>query len=286
MSFKGVSLKVGLVKRNILHYRYQMPSTGLLTYILTTLFFLPNCQLAAAKHNNHFNEHNLNAQPPARIFSYLIKDEAELFPGQLACNQGGHMSKLVSGENILSQLSDYFHYLSRAASVRESEGLWTSPYLDAFGLGLVVTHAIPAISRREQKTIGVAGVDLTMEEIETVLTRYQWGGVTSFLIDREGQTIYHPLLKARTTLLEDPIFVPIQQLEQDKDGNPREFSELLVQMSKGETGQMHIREGRRGTPKGDYQAGVRFDIMPLSYYFGPLHDSNYTIVFVLSEADK
>ena len=41
-------------------------------------------------------------------------------------------------------MSNYFNFLSRSA--KNSNGLWTSPYLDAFGLGLMVTHAIPCIS--------------------------------------------------------------------------------------------------------------------------------------------
>ena len=55
------------------------------------------------------------------------------------------MKKLVTGENLISQMRNYFDFLSLNA--KNSEGLWTSPYLDAWGLGLMVTHAIPCISK-------------------------------------------------------------------------------------------------------------------------------------------
>ena len=55
------------------------------------------------------------------------------------------MKKLMTGENLISKMNNYFDFLGR--SVKKSEGLWTSPYLDAWGLGLMVTHAIPCISK-------------------------------------------------------------------------------------------------------------------------------------------
>ena len=79
-------------------------------------------------------------------------DDGELFPGKLACKHRGSMKKLLTGENLISQMGNYFDYLSR--STLNSQGLWTSPYLDDWGLGLMVTHAIPAISKITNRTIG------------------------------------------------------------------------------------------------------------------------------------
>ena len=81
----------------------------------------------------------------ARIFSYLIKEDAEIFPGKIACNHGGSLLKLMSGENLISQMSNYFEFLSLNAE--PTEALWTSPYLDAWGLGIMLTHAIPVSSK-------------------------------------------------------------------------------------------------------------------------------------------
>ena len=80
----------------------------------------------------------------ARIFSYLIKDDAEIFPGKLACGHQGSMKKFVTGENLISQMHNYFEFLT--SNAENNEPLWTSPYLDALGLGLMVTHAIPVVS--------------------------------------------------------------------------------------------------------------------------------------------
>ena len=48
------------------------------------------------------------------------------------------------------------------------------------------------------RLIGVAAVDATLEEIENILTSHQWGDVYSFLINKEGEAIFHPSLSATT----------------------------------------------------------------------------------------
>ena len=50
------------------------------------------------------------------------------------------------------------------------------------------------------RTIGVVGVDATLDEIENFLTKNQWGTVQSFLINKQGETIFHPKLKPSTNV--------------------------------------------------------------------------------------
>jgi hypothetical protein len=113
-------------------------------------------------------------------------------------------------------------------------------------------------------TIGVVGIDATLEDLENLLSRHQWGTVYSFLINNHGQTIFHPRLKPSTAvsssgvyfinlvtrnidlqLVEDPIFIPIEQLEQ-KGGEPKEFTEVVAAMKAGKTGQMQMNHTQGG----------------------------------------
>ncbi|KAI8499268.1 hypothetical protein Bbelb_230320 [Branchiostoma belcheri] len=88
-------------------------------------------------------------RPKARIFSYLTVDDGEEFPGKLACDNRGSMKKLFDTNNIISQMDNYFDFLS--ANVQTDQGRWTAPYLDAWGLGLMVTFTVPAISKITNK---------------------------------------------------------------------------------------------------------------------------------------
>lgn len=87
-----------------------------------------------------------------RIFSYLTSDDGtgEEFPGKLSCDNQGYMKKLTDDENVISQMQDYYSFLA-SNTISVSDVTWTSPYLDASGLGLMVTVAMPVISKVTNK---------------------------------------------------------------------------------------------------------------------------------------
>lgn len=45
------------------------------------------------------------------------------------------------------------------------------------------------------RTIGVAGVDATLEDIDNFLSQHEWGTVYAFLMNNHGEAIFHPRLK-------------------------------------------------------------------------------------------
>ena len=88
-----------------------------------------------------------------RIFSYLTSDNdsvGEELPGKLSCDNKGYMKKLTDEDNIISQMQDYYSFLA-SNTISISNVTWTSPYLDASGLGLMVTVAMPVISKITNK---------------------------------------------------------------------------------------------------------------------------------------
>ncbi|XP_063967969.1 voltage-dependent calcium channel subunit alpha-2/delta-3-like [Lytechinus pictus] len=226
---------------------------------------------------------NNKANPRARIFSYLTKDDGEEFPGKLACDHRGNMRKLENGEDLISQMEDYFKFLSNNSL--NTDGLWTAPYLDSWGLGLMVTIAIPAISQVTGSVIGVVGIDATLDEIENLIVNEQWGSVYAFLIDNEGQTIFHPLLKPSKALVDDPIFINIAKLEQP-EGKPESFSIIEKEMRRGMSGFLYIPDAIRGIPKGDFADGVKTLQQPATYYYTSLNQSVYSFAFNLADTDK
>ncbi len=56
-------------------------------------------------------------------------------------------------------------------------------------------------------------------------------------------------------MVDDPIFIPILQLEQDKKGHPAGFTQVYKDMQAGKTGHLRIEKGRRGRGK----VGVNFE---------------------------
>lgn len=229
---------------------------------------------------------NRYMSPRTRIFSYLTSDDGtgEKFPGKLSCDNQGYMKKLTDEQNIISQMQDYYSFLA-SNTISVSNVTWTSPYLDASGLGLMVTVAMPVISKVTNKTIGVVGIDATLEEIENILLNDRWGSVYAFLVNEGGETIFHPLLRPSTELVDDPIFIPISTLEQ-RNGKPVEFNTVAQAMIEGKTGSLKIENAIRSIPKGDFQDGVMLVTLPSTYYYSSIKDSEYVFAFNLADSDK
>lgn len=218
-----------------------------------------------------------------RIFSYLVVDDGEEFPGKLACDNRGFMKKIVENSNLISQMQDYYNFLT-ANTETSATITWSPPYLDALGMGLMVTAAVPVVTNR---TIGVIGVDVTLDEIENILTGYTWGSAYAFLINNEGETIFHPLLRPSTQLVDDPIFVEISELEQkDADSDSVEkFRKVVDSMKEGKTGQLRIENAYRTLPKGDFQDGLENIKTPVTYFYSGIEDSTYSFAFSFTDSD-
>jgi len=50
-------------------------------------------------------------------------------------------------------------------------------------------------------------------------------------------------------LVNDPIFIPIEQLEMNKDGQPVEFLNIIKEMKAGKTGSIKVPRARKGKGK-------------------------------------
>ncbi|CAF1210710.1 unnamed protein product, partial [Didymodactylos carnosus] len=204
----------------------------------------PICKYNWTKYWNTVKHKQQFTEPKARIFSYLIQDNGQVFPGRLACDNNGHFQMLADGENLINKMYHYFDYLSKISL--DANGSWTSQYIDQWGLGVMITYAIPVVSTIDNTTIGVAGVDITLDDIENVLMSKTWGTVYGFLINRDGDAIIHPGLKSTTIPIEDPISTHVTKLEMI-DNKPENFSYIVQSMLRGEMGSQRLPNAYRST---------------------------------------
>lgn len=86
-------------------------------------------------------------------------------------------------------------------TVAAGKTYFTEPYLDSNTKQLVVTVAVPIIVNN--KTIGVAGVDLTLDQVSTIVSQFKIRDTGyAMLIDNAGSILYHP---DETLILKDKI---------------------------------------------------------------------------------
>lgn len=76
-----------------------------------------------------------------RIVGIETGNEGSELPGKLGCDNQGVYVQLLSDSNVRSQLSPYYSYIARLSNTANMAISPTSPYIDASGLGRVITLA-------------------------------------------------------------------------------------------------------------------------------------------------
>jgi GAF domain-containing protein/HAMP domain-containing protein len=120
--------------------------------------------------------------------------------------------------------------------------IWSAPYLDATGLGMVTTVAIP-IYDQAGKLIGVAGLDITLDEISNNIetARFSKSGY-SFLIDQNGGVIVLPDQGYQDILgrLPNPDEATINLKSDEVRQISPDFVGIVDQMTSGQSGNRSI----------------------------------------------
>jgi hypothetical protein len=110
---------------------------------------------------------------------------------------------------------------------------WTPPYVDATGLGLVTTAAMPVYSQGGS-FIGVVGLDITLNEMKATIekTRFLESGY-SFLIDGKGHAIALPEQGFYDVMGRPP---DPDEFYADLTTTNTEFGPILSSMMEGQSG--------------------------------------------------
>jgi hypothetical protein len=104
----------------------------------------------------------------AHIFAYSMGSGADTTkPRAIACANEGLWASV--GDDPLAEMSQYFEFL--ATGVAQNAVRWTAPYVDAFGLGWMVTAAIAVYDRSgtTPRLVGVTGADVPLHGDSTAI---------------------------------------------------------------------------------------------------------------------
>eukprot|EP00117_Sycon_ciliatum_P025971 scpid28085/ scgid5481/ VWFA and cache domain-containing protein 1 len=211
-------------------------------------------------------------------------------PGRMACEHDGLYLRLPSTDNIRHQMSPYFSYLSRLTLADESKaGHLTSPYVDATGLGRIVTISRSVYNPYDvNELLGVVGVDAVLDDLENSLLDDQFGLSYAFLMDLDARVIIHPRLKPSSSLVDNPVYPHISDVETYND-LPREMAPLgvvLTSMLAQRTGSREVT-GPRFQRRGALEDGVIWkENVKFTYFYSAVPASQYSFAFVLTDSDS
>jgi hypothetical protein len=162
------------------------------------------------------------------------------------------------------------------------EMFWTAPYLDASGLGMMVTAALPTYDSSQEfpELLGVVGHDILLSDFTALVSTFSSDRSYAFLVDRRGNAISHPRMSTNTNPNAAPIYQDITVLE---NNNSTEFlSKVRTPLLSGQGGKAKLIAVRVLT-RGDSSDGVTFERVAVTYVWRPV--GPFVACYVLADDD-
>ncbi|KAJ8315327.1 hypothetical protein KUTeg_007477 [Tegillarca granosa] len=122
----------------------------------------------------------------------------------------GRFEHIKNASYLRSAMASYYNRFSSSETV--TNPIFSVPYQDLFGIGLITSICLPLYS--SQGLFGVACSDATLSDIVADISYFRQGEYSyAFIIDGFGRTLMHPMLPLPYSIKDDPIYVDIKNLE-------------------------------------------------------------------------
>ncbi|XP_076373666.1 VWFA and cache domain-containing protein 1-like isoform X2 [Tachypleus tridentatus] len=185
--------------------------------------------------------------------------------------RSGELLVFTDYNEVVTKLVQIFRY------PKDISPQWSLPYLDNLGTGIVMTVSVPVLVNGSFQ--GVCALDISMETLFQGVSYSQLADTSySFLINREGRTLIHPLLPKPQTVSQGQLFIDISDLETDKA-----VESIIQSMKNGGNGNKRVNATRiiaRGHVETE---GVTNISMASSYYWTAVEGFQYSICIVSPE---
>ncbi|XP_077862112.1 VWFA and cache domain-containing protein 1-like [Saccoglossus kowalevskii] len=196
----------------------------------------------------------------------------------------GHYTHVTDYTLLRSKMARYYDYFAFYDSLQD-EPIFSVPYQDGFGLGLMTTAALPV--KYNRKLMGVVGVDITLDDLLADVTFFKKGASSyAFIFEANskaaGRALIHPLLPAPMDIADEPIYVHITTLERDTEF----FDSVFKNATNGDTTGEATFISKRYLPRGNSdKEGVRTTSVESTYYWRPVQGSPYILCLVQGTGD-
>lgn len=222
-----------------------------------------------------------NRDAGVAIFTYALGSNAKT-QRDIACRNKGAYTFIEDGGNLRTKMQSYYQVFGATAAANI---FWTAPYLDASGLGMMVTAALPTYDSSSQQgefpsLIGVVGHDILLSDFTVLVSTFASGRSYAFLVDRAGNAISHPRMSTNTNPNEAPIYQDFSVLE---NNNSTDFyTNVRTPLLSGKSGK-HKMVITRVLTRGDSGDGVTFERVGVTYVWRPV--GPFIACYVLADDD-
>ncbi|XP_033111396.1 VWFA and cache domain-containing protein 1-like [Anneissia japonica] len=211
-------------------------------------------------------------------------EKYELTPNSLVGDRTiGAYTYVTDPDKLRASMATYYNYISNAGTFDDI--IFTAPYVDAFGSGLLSSILKPV--RIDGKLKGVVGTDIPVAEMFEDVTYFKQGEYSyAFLFDgkdsAQGRTLSHPLLPLPQAVTNDfSIYVHITTLERAP-----EFEEYVYKdaVSGGEGKRIFVAD--KIIARGDtFGEGVTIVSVSTTYYWRQIEETSIIVVLAFVEEE-
>ncbi|ELU01004.1 hypothetical protein CAPTEDRAFT_222126 [Capitella teleta] len=219
--------------------------------------------------------YGLGADVPGQILINIAKQlNHDVTAGEI---KQGVYTEVTDPDNLRNEMASFYSFFSKSG--RLTNPIFSVPYYDAFGLGLVTSVCLPFYYRSNLK--GVTCVDISMSDL---LSDVAFFGRTdssyAFIIDSVGRLLMHPLLPSPQSITDDPIFLEVTALETSPSAK-----QVLESMLKGESGSDSFSSLRVVSRGQSILEGSQSDYVKSVYSWKQLMPNNFSLCVVTVESD-
>lgn len=189
----------------------------------------------------------------------------------------GHFTAVKCSNDMRQSIADYYVYMH---SYQEAvEPVFTLPYFDAGRLGYVMSMCLPLQSAG--KFLGVTCTDIKISDLLDDVINFRHGELSyAFLINLNGQVVFHPLLPKPLSLNQDVGLIDIESLERDTSAQ-----QVIASMKRGEYGHKSLLS-QRTVSRGASQDGIHVLWVNSTYYWAPVRGNNFSVCIVITSHDQ
>lgn len=248
----------------------------------------------------------LNPDKKVRVFTFAVGPSAESTEAlrNMACNNRGYFTRIQSVGAVREVSESYIRVLTRPMAMAPEANttdhtVWTSVYLDALGLGMMVTGTLPVFHRkesaincsekggmeaeekREDHFLGVMGADVPLKYLKDFMLRPLVGlSGYMFAVNNNGMIIFHPRLKTVYGYLQDPPGVDLVDVETSVTGaEVQELRKAMIdKVPITADGPSHNGSSHKEFEVYDLSFDeLRMTKRTMKYYFGGLEGTSFSL---------
>ena len=228
----------------------------------------------------------LNKDKHVRVFSYLVgrkKDAPKKAMVKMSCDNRGYFYQIETVGNIWDNALKYINVLSRPLALAPDNNvpIYTPLYLDASGLGMMMTISMPVFKKtndpKDASLLGVTGTDIAVSTLEEQVPKWIIGSNGyGFVINANGFFLMHPLLKSQEGYLPSPANVYLEDLERCSTNASVELKIAMINTTGGH---------KKFILNAVSENGKRFTEIDMNYFYSSLNSLPFSAAIAIPNYD-